>query len=106
MLQVRSNFCYTGNSVNLLFTDGAGAMTDFVLDVELNSEDEDVRLSAAIDSFLSLHDTGARGEAFDLDLMVRTVFGPGGERLKQIIFQQHDLADAFNTFWSAFRGLN
>jgi hypothetical protein len=85
---------------------GEGAMTEFILDVELNSEDEDVRLSAAIDSFVTLHDTGLRGDAFDLDLMVRTVFGPGGERLKQIIFQQHDLADAFNAFWSAFRGLN
>lgn len=80
-------------------------MTDFVLDVELSSEDEDVRLSAAIDSFVSLHDSGIRGEAFDLDLMVRTVFGPGGERLKQIIFQQHELADAFTSFWVNFRGL-
>jgi hypothetical protein len=37
---------------------------------------------------------------------VRTVFGPGGERLKQIVFQQHELADAFNSFWAAFRGLH
>jgi hypothetical protein len=81
-------------------------MTDFVLDVQLSSEDEDVRLSAAIDSFVSLHDSGIRGEAFDLDLMVRTVFGPGGERLKQIIFQQHELADAFTSFWVNFRGLS
>ncbi len=81
-------------------------MADFVLDVELNSEDEDVRLSEAIDSFVSMHEAGLRGDGFDLDLMVRTVFGPGGERLKQIIFQQHDIAHAFNTFWAAFRGLN
>ncbi len=81
-------------------------MTDFVLDVELNSEDEDVRLSEAIDSFVSMHESGLRGDGFDLDLMVHTVFGPGGERLKQIIFQQHDIANAFNSFWAAFRGLN
>jgi len=81
-------------------------MTDFVLDVELSSEDDDVRLSAAIDSFVSMHESGFRGDAFDLDLMVRTVLGPGGERLKQIVFQQHDLAHAFNSFWAAFRGLN
>ncbi len=81
-------------------------MTEFILDVELHSEDEDARLSAAIDSFVSLHDSGVRSDAFDLDLMVRTVFGPGGERLKQIIFQQNELADAFSTFWVAFRGLN
>lgn len=80
-------------------------MTEFILDVELHSEDEDVRLSAAIDSFVSLHDSGVRGDAFDLDLMVRTVFGPGGERLKQIIFQQNELADAFTSFWVNFRGL-
>ncbi|MEX1250367.1 MAG: hypothetical protein WEA77_04140 [Hyphomonas sp.] len=81
-------------------------MTEFILDVELHSEDENARLSAAIDSFVSLHDSDVRSDAFDLDLMVRTVFGPGGERLKQIIFQQHELADAFSTFWVAFRGLN
>lgn len=82
------------------------AMTDIVLDVELSSEDEDVRLSAAIDSFLSLQDSGSPADGFDLDLMVRTVFGPGGERLKQIIFQQRDLANAFNSFWANFRGLS
>lgn len=81
-------------------------MTDIVLDVALGSDDEDARLSAAIDSFVSMHESGFRGDAFDLDMMVRTVFGPGGERLKQIIFQQHELADAFNSFWAAFRGLH
>lgn len=53
-----------------------------------------------------MHESGFRGDAFDLDLMVRTVLGPGGELLKQIVFQQHDLAHAFNSFWAAFRGLN
>lgn len=81
-------------------------MADFVLDVELNSTDEDLRLSEAIDSFVTLHEAGFRAEGFDLDLMVRTVFGPGGERLKQIVFQQHELAHAFNAFWAGFRGLN
>lgn len=81
-------------------------MTDIVLDVELISEDEGVRLSEAIDSFLTLQESGIRGEAFDLDLMVRTVFGPGGECLKQLVFQSHDLADAFNVFWTAFRTIS
>ncbi len=80
-------------------------MTDIVLDVRLVSDDEDARLSAAIDSFVSMHESGLHGDAFDLDLMVRTVFGPGGERLKQIIFQQHDLAEAFHSFWEAVRVL-
>jgi len=78
-------------------------MTDIVLDVALKNEDEDMRLSAAIDSFVTLQQSTGNAGAFDLDLMVRTVFGPGGERLKQIIFQQHDLAEAFNAFWHAFR---
>jgi len=85
---------------------GTQAMTDIVLDVELVSEDEGVRLSEAIDSFLALQDAGVRGDTFDLDLMVRTVFGPGGERLKQLVFQNHDLADAFSAFWTAFRTLS
>jgi len=78
-------------------------MTDIVLDVELMNEDEDIRLSAAIDSFLSMQQSSAPAGGFDLDLMVRTVFGPGGERLKQIVFQQHDLAEAFHHFWNALR---
>lgn len=81
-------------------------MTDFILDVELKSADEDVRLSEAIDSFVTLNEAGFRGEGFGLELMVRTVFGPGGERLKQIVFQQPELGQAFNVFWAGFRGLN
>jgi hypothetical protein len=78
MSQARKHFCLAGLSVNVFLIGGSGALTDFVLDVELNSEDEDVRLSAAIDSFVSMHESGFRGDAFDLDLMVRTVLGPGG----------------------------
>lgn len=81
-------------------------MTDIVLDVKLTSDAEDVRLSEAIDSFLSIQELGARSGDFDLDLMVRTVFGPGGERLKQIIFQHHELATAFDSFWTNFRALS
>ncbi|MFN7169293.1 MAG: hypothetical protein ACK4NV_19775 [Pannonibacter sp.] len=78
-------------------------MTDIVLDFELDGDDDDIRLSEAIDSFLTLQDSRAQEEAFDLDLMVRTVFGPGGERLKRLVFQQRDIANAFDSFWSAFR---
>lgn len=79
-------------------------MTDFVLDVELMNEDEDVRLAQAIDTFIEIQDRRAGSEGFDLDLMVRTVFGPGGERLKQLVFQRRDIAQAFNSFWNGFRG--
>ncbi len=78
-------------------------MTEVVLDVELADADEDVRLSEAIDSFIQIQGQRAGADNFDLDLMVRTVFGPGGERLKQLIFQQHDLAQAFGAFWNNFR---
>jgi hypothetical protein len=93
----------SGSGLTLRKGKGETAMTDIVLDVELMNEDEDMRLSAAIDSFVSLQESSAQAGGFDLDLMVRTVFGPGGERLKQIIFQQHDLAEAFHNFWNAFR---
>lgn len=79
------------------------AMTEVVLDVELMDEGEDVRLSEAIDSFIQMQGQRAGADGFDFDLMVRTVFGPGGERLKQLIFQKHDLAQAFDAFWSSFR---
>jgi hypothetical protein len=79
-------------------------MTDFVLDVELEDEAEDVRLSQAIDSFIEQQGRRAGPDAFDFDLMVRTVFGPGGVRLKQLIFQKNDLAQAFNAFWKSFGG--
>ena len=81
-------------------------MTDVVLDLQLGSAGDELRLSEAIDTFLTLHAPIARGDAFDLDVMVRTVFGPGGELVKQIIFQSHELADAFVSFWTAFRALS
>lgn len=77
-------------------------MTDIVLDLEMDGEDDDVRLSEAIDSFLNLQASRGRDNGFDLDLMVRTVFGPGGERLKQLVFQQRDIANAFRSFWAHF----
>jgi hypothetical protein len=75
------------------------------MDVTLTSEAEDIRLSEAIDSFLAMQQSGGWSDAFDLDLMVRTALGPGGERLKQIVFQHHDLADAFSAFWTGFRAI-
>lgn len=78
-------------------------MADIVLDFELDGDEDDVRLSAAIDSFLMIQDSEDRADPFDLDLMVRTVFGPGGERLKRLVFQKVDIANAFDSFWSAFR---
>jgi len=81
-------------------------MTDIVLDLQLKGAEDDLRLSEAIDTFLTLQESGARGDGFDLDVMVRTVFDPGGELVKQIIFQSHELADAFVSFWTAFRALS
>jgi hypothetical protein len=78
-------------------------MTDIVLDFELDGEDADVQLSEAIDTFLTLQESAVRDDPFDLDLMVRTVFGPGGERLKRLVFQQREIANAFDSFWSSFR---
>lgn len=78
-------------------------MTDIVLDFELDGEDADVQLSEAIDTFLTLQESAVRDAPFDLDLMVRTVFGPSGERLKRLVFQQREIANAFDSFWSSFR---
>jgi hypothetical protein len=106
MLHVRNGFYFVNESGIVITATGTAPMSDIVFDVELNSEADDARLSEAIDSFLSLQVAGAPGDVFDLDLMVRTVFGPGGERLKQIIFQQHELASSFSSFWTAFRGVS
>ena len=80
-------------------------MTDVIVDFDVASSDEDMRLTALIDTFVEMQDAMGQWDAASLDLMVRTAFGPAGERLKQLIFQSREMAEAFCAFWMTETGL-
>lgn len=80
-------------------------MTDVIVDFDVASSDEDMRLTALIDAFVEKHESMGHWDAASLDLMVRTGFGPAGERLKQLIFQSREMAEAFCAFWMSETGL-
>ncbi|ABI77104.1 hypothetical protein HNE_2692 [Hyphomonas neptunium ATCC 15444] len=80
-------------------------MTDVIVDFDVASSDEDMRLTALIDTFVEMQDAMGQWDASSLDLMVRTAFGPAGERLKQLIFQSREMAEAFCAFWMTETGL-
>lgn len=79
-------------------------MTDVIVDFDVASSDEDMRLAALIDAFVEKQEA-LQGGAASFDLMVRTAFGPAGERLKQLIFQSREMAEAFCAFWMNETGL-
>jgi len=74
-------------------------MSYVVIDFDVSSVDTDVRLSEAIDAFVEMQDCHDGREPDELDLMVRTGLGPAGRRLKHLIFQSREMADAFCDFW-------
>ncbi|MFN3609440.1 MAG: hypothetical protein ACK4Y9_10280 [Hyphomonas sp.] len=80
-------------------------MTDVIVDFDIGSSDEDLRLAALIDAFVEKQEAMGQLDTAALELMVRTVFGPAGERLKQLIFQSREMADAFCAFWMTETGL-
>lgn len=80
-------------------------MTDVIVDFDVASSDEDLRLAAVIDAFVEKQDALGSVDPSALDLMVRTAFGPAGERLKQLIFQSQEMAEAFCSFWMSETGL-
>jgi len=80
-------------------------MSDVIVDFDITSSDEDLRLSAAIDAFVEMQDAMGQGDLASPELMVRTAFGPAGERLKQLIFQSAEMAEAFCAFWITESGL-
>lgn len=80
-------------------------MTDVIVDFDIASSDEDMRLAALIDAFVEKQEALGQGGAASLDLMVRTAFGPAGERLKQLIFQSREMAEAFCAFWMTETGV-
>ncbi|MFN7056805.1 hypothetical protein [Hyphomonas sp.] len=79
-------------------------MTDVIIDVDVSSMDMDVRLSEAIDAFVEMQDSYSGRQPDELDLMVRTGLGPAGRRLKHLIFQSREMADAFCDFWRVRSG--
>ncbi|MBY9068531.1 hypothetical protein K1X12_16675 [Hyphomonas sp. WL0036] len=80
-------------------------MTDVIVDFDVASTDDDMLLAAAIDAFVEKQDALGHGDASALDLMVRTVLNPAGERLKQLIFQSAEMAEAFCAFCLTETGL-
>lgn len=106
LLQVRKNFIPGKIPVKELVTNRRVVeMTDVIVDFDVASFDEDMRLAALIDAFVEKQDAMGQWDASSLDLMVRTAFGPAGERLKQLIFQSREMADAFCTFWVSETGI-
>lgn len=81
-------------------------MTDVIVDFDIETTDADMRLSEIIDSFVEMQDAAGGWDASSLDLIVRTAFGPAGERLKQLVFQSHEMAEAFCAFWVSQTGLH
>jgi hypothetical protein len=79
-------------------------MTDVIIDVDVSSMDMDMRLSEAIDAFVEMQDSHDGREPDALELMVRTGLGPAGRRLKHLIFQSREMADAFCDFWRLHGG--
>lgn len=73
--------------------------TDIVLDIDIVSADDDMKLATAIDTFLE--DQQAQGQACSeaISVMVRTTFGPSGQRQKSVVFEDKSLADSFFSFW-------
>ncbi len=72
---------------------------DIVLDIDLLSADDDLKLATAIDTFLE--DQQALGQACSdaISVMVRTTFGPSGQRQKSVVFEDKTLAESFFSFW-------
>lgn len=80
-------------------------MQNVIVDFDVTSSEEDLRLSAMIDAFVEMQDANGSWDYSSLELMVRTTLGPAGERLKQLVFQSHEMAEAFCSFWMSETGL-
>lgn len=106
LLQGRKGFNPGAGPVNTLATNGrVMSMSGVIVDFDVNSSEEDARLCALIDTFVEMQDSTGQWDAASLDLMVRTAFGPAGERLKQLVFQSQEMAEAFCAFWMSETGL-
>lgn len=106
LLQVRKDFITGHHSVKELVTNRrVVGMTDVIVDFDVASSDEDMRLAAVIDAFVEMQDATGQWDSTSFDLMVRTGFGPAGERLKQLIFQSREMAEAFCSFWMTETGV-
>lgn len=80
-------------------------MKNVIVDFDVNSSEEELRLSALIDTFVEMQDAMGQWDTSSLDLVVRTAFSPAGERLKQLIFESQEMAEAFCAFWMTETGL-
>ncbi len=74
-------------------------MTATVLNIEVRSPDDDARLSQTIDAFIEADSLSSSRETGEPPLMVRSGFGPTGEKHKSLIFISSEAADAFLALW-------
>ncbi|MAN46885.1 MAG: hypothetical protein GYB49_17215 [Alphaproteobacteria bacterium] len=74
-------------------------MSDIIVDLALGSPEEDAKLAAALDSFLSEHITRNPMSDDYPQMIVRTAVCPLGNMHKEIIFQSQKWAEAFQSFW-------
>ncbi len=72
---------------------------DIVLDIDIRSADDDVKLATAIDVFLENHEALGQACSEAISVMVRTTFGPSGQRQKSVVFEDKRLAESFFSFW-------
>lgn len=106
LLQDGGGFNRSAGSVKALVTNRrVVGMSGVVVDFDVNSTEEDARLSALIDTFVEMQDSMGHWDGASLDLIVRTAFSPAGERLKQLVFQSQEMAEAFCAFWISETGL-
>lgn len=72
---------------------------DIVLDIDLLSADDDLKLATAIDTFLENQQLLGQACSEAISIMVRTTFGPSGQRQKSVVFEDKRMAESFFSFW-------
>ncbi len=80
-------------------TECGEVMSDVIVDLALGSPEEDAKLSAALDAFLTEQISLNPSLEDCPQMMVRTAVCPMGKMHKEIIFQSQKWAEAFQQFW-------
>ncbi len=78
-------------------------MSDRTVAIDIFSEDDDFRLSAAIDAFVEHYAAALRDASETVELMVRTSVVPSGHKQKSLVFADREAADAFRAHWTSGR---
>jgi hypothetical protein len=76
-------------------------MSDRTVAIDILSEDDEFRLSAAIDAFVELYAAAVRDASETIELMVRTSVVPSGHKQKSLVFADREAAEAFRAHWTS-----